>query len=53
MRILFLMDPVNGWTWWTPPLPVEAEPRGDGDQTVSDGSWARGRHGTVWSWWCP
>jgi hypothetical protein len=31
MRMIFFMDPVNGWIWWTPPLPVEAEPPGDGD----------------------
>ncbi len=33
MRMIFFMDPVSGWIWWTPPLPVEAEPRGDGDPT--------------------
>jgi hypothetical protein len=30
MRMIFFMDPVNGWRW-TPPLPVDAEPPGDGD----------------------
>jgi hypothetical protein len=33
MRMIFFMDPVSGWIWWTPPLPVEAEPPGDGDST--------------------
>lgn len=33
MRMIFFMDPVSGWTWWTPPLPVEAAPPGDGDPT--------------------
>lgn len=31
MRMIFFIDPVCGRIWWTPPLPVEAEPRGDGD----------------------
>ncbi len=31
MRMILFMDPVSGWIWWTPPLPVEAEPPGDGD----------------------
>jgi hypothetical protein len=33
MRMVFFMDPVSGWAWWTPPLPVEAAPPGDGDPT--------------------
>jgi hypothetical protein len=53
MRMIFFTDPLNGWTWWTPPLPVQGGPRGDDDQTLSGGSRAHRRHGTVWSWWCP
>lgn len=27
MRVIFLMDPVSGWTWWTPQSLVEDEPQ--------------------------
>ncbi len=30
MRMICFTDPVSGWSWWTPPLPVEAGPPGDG-----------------------
>jgi hypothetical protein len=33
MRMILFMDPVSGWTWWTPPMPVEAELPGDEDPT--------------------
>jgi hypothetical protein len=28
-RVVFLVDPASGWTWWTPPSPVEGEPQAD------------------------
>jgi hypothetical protein len=27
VRMVFFMDPVSGWSWWTPPLPVETKLR--------------------------
>jgi hypothetical protein len=29
MRVEVFIDPVSGWSWWTPALLVEDEPRAD------------------------
>jgi hypothetical protein len=29
MRVEVFIDPVSGWSWWTPALLVEGEPRAD------------------------
>jgi hypothetical protein len=31
--MVFFKDPVSGWSWWTPPLRVEAKPPDEGDPT--------------------
>jgi tetratricopeptide (TPR) repeat protein len=33
VRMVFFMDPVSGWSWWTPLLPVEAKPPDERDPT--------------------
>jgi hypothetical protein len=33
MRVEVFIDPYSGWSWWTPVLPVEDEPRADQQRT--------------------
>ena len=33
MRVELFIDPVSGWSWWTPALLVEEEPRADQERT--------------------
>jgi hypothetical protein len=33
MRVEVFIDPVSGWSWWTPALLVEDEPQADQEHT--------------------
>jgi hypothetical protein len=50
MRMIFFIDPVCGWIWWTP------SGRWRRLRVARHDPWepgARRDHRTVWSWWCP